>query len=149
MIMTFVKKILVATAFIAISAEYAAAVPVATAPLNNVPVKAAPVSTGEVVHKVPLKPLLIVRFNKPDVYYKTPLQLVVDKAVSIKPAARFEVVSLVPVTEGQETARMIAEHNGKKIVQAITASGVSAERIAMKVQEDRRVSANEVHILAY
>jgi hypothetical protein len=95
------------------------------------------------------KPLLIVRFNKENVKYKPPLQQTVEKAISIKPDAKFDVVSLIPPSSAPDNAKALAEYNGKKVVEAMKANGISGMRITLQVKEDNTIRHNEVRIMAH
>lgn len=44
------------------------------------------------------KPLMVIRFNQPNVYYQLPLYRAVKKTLSVYPTAYFEVVAVAPTT---------------------------------------------------
>lgn len=112
---------------------------------ENTPIPADAPSTNQATAA---QPIMIIRFNKADVYYKAPLKKIIGKALSMKPTVAFNVVSLIPETQDTQ-ATPIAEHNGKKIAEAIAASGVDKERITLVLQQSSDIQFNEVHVLAH
>lgn len=61
--------------------------------------KHAPAETSSTEASVPYageKPLMVVRFNQPDIAYQWPLYNTLSKALEVRPDAQFEVVSAAP-----------------------------------------------------
>lgn len=97
-------------------------------------------------------PVLIIRFNQPNVRYKQPLKLVIERAQEIKPDVNVTLVSIVPVFD-QETknkaSREIAEYNAGKVAAAVKALNIPADHVRIEYQESTDIAMNEVHVVVY
>lgn len=67
-------------------------------------------------------PLVIIRFNQPQVSYERPLYNAVSRAAQVKPSVMFDVVA---TAKDEETAQTY----GQKVVQSLNRIGVPASRI--------------------
>jgi hypothetical protein len=97
------------------------------------------------------KPLVVLRFNQPHVYYEQPLYEAISQAVTVKPAVTFDVVSYAPQTGngGTDAAwQATASHNTQAVVSAMNRMGVPSSRIRVSGARDASINYDEVHIFA-
>ncbi len=95
------------------------------------------------------RPLVIIRFNKPDVQYKQPLYAALSQAIEKYPAVQFDIISVTPETNNPaETALFLASarRSSEDVLRSMTQMGVPTERIQMGNATDSNVSDNEVHL---
>ena len=95
------------------------------------------------------KPLMVIRFNQPRIYYEQQLYTAVSRAVGVKPVVLFDLVSYVPTTghekldaQWQATAR----HNTQAILNSMTEMGVPSSRITTRAQPVRGGEYDEIHV---
>jgi len=88
------------------------------------------------------KPLVVVRFERPDVAYQRQLSEAVNKALQRHPDARFDVVALAP-----NAAEMLnAQSNADGVVQTLNSLGLGAARVSMASSINGMASVNEVRL---
>jgi len=88
------------------------------------------------------KPLVVVRFERPDVAYQRQLSEAVNKALQRHPDARFDVVALAP-----NVAEMLnAQSNADGVVQTLNSLGLGAARVSMASSINAMASVNEVRL---
>lgn len=77
-------------------------------------------------------PLMVIRFNQPNVYYAQSLFNVVDKAVKIKPSVQFDVVALSSKTgrgsSDLRTERRSRQH-AREVMQTLMDIGIPESRL--------------------
>lgn len=95
------------------------------------------------------KPVMVIRFNQPRVNYEMQLYSILQKALDIKPEAKFEVVSLIP-SIGSEAIdyenKVVASENGKQFLKTVDDIGLPRERIDLNYQGSTEVSSNELRV---
>ncbi len=88
------------------------------------------------------KPLVVVRFERPDVAYQRQLSEAVNKALQRHPDARFDVVALAP-----NAAEMLnAQSNADGVVQTLNSLGLGAARVSLASSINAMASVNEVRL---
>jgi hypothetical protein len=95
------------------------------------------------------EPLVVIRFNQPNVYYAQQLHGAISKAVETKSAVLFEVVSYAPVTgigENDTKWQGIAGRHTKAVVAAMMEMGVPAERISVRGEAHNGIQYDETHL---
>ena len=119
---------------------YAAAAPQAAMP--------PPTPTREVA-AANRRPLVVIRFDRPDPPYQRALYSAVSQVVERRPDAVFE---LVAVTPNQGTPADVALNSSKvkkqaeSVLRSLTDMGLPAGRISLSSMTSPAASANEVHI---
>ncbi len=94
-------------------------------------------------------PLIVVRFNQPHVYFEPSLRTVVDKAISIKPDARFSLVQILPESaNGRKIAisKSTADSHVAQVVAVLRGQGVDTRNLAVSRRYDTQVTSSEVHV---
>ena len=95
------------------------------------------------------RPLVVIRFDRPDPAYQRALYSAVSQVVERRPDAAFE---LVAVTPNQGTPADVALNSSKvkkqaeSVLRSLTDMGLPAGRIRLSSMTSPSASANEVHI---
>jgi len=95
------------------------------------------------------KPLVILRFNQPRVYYEQPLFQAVEKAVALKPSVMFDVISYAPAannTQAEAAWQQTASRNTQAVVASMQKMGIPLSRMAISGQRQSGLTSDEVHI---
>lgn len=94
-------------------------------------------------------PLVVIRFDRPNVDYQQALYSAVSKALEQRPGATFEIVGVTPergttadVAVNSSTARRRAE----QVMQTLVEMGLPVERVQLSSAESVAAQSNEVHV---
>lgn len=94
-------------------------------------------------------PLVIIKFDKPNVEYQQILYTALAQALERKPEAGFQVVAVAP-TAGSATSLQLAQSQTQRNAQAVLRSmsdmGVPANRLALSSTTDPGVQSGEVRV---
>lgn len=104
---------------------------------------------GFVAQGADRRPLVVIRFDRPNVQYEQPLYSAVSRALERRPDAFFDVVAVSP--QGSSTGRAAldtnaARRNAQGVMRALTDMGLPTSRIALSATTATDASANEVRI---
>jgi hypothetical protein len=95
------------------------------------------------------RPLVIIRFDRPNVNYEEALYSAVSQALDKYPAARFDLVAVSP-TKGNPAqlalASSEARKNGEAVMRSLTQMGLPTARIRLNAANSAEVRNSEVHI---
>ena len=95
------------------------------------------------------KPLVVVRFNQPNVYYDKQLYSAVSQAVTVKPEVMFDVVSNAPSTGDQDKdaqwIRLASQHT-QAVVASLQKIGVPMERMRVTGHAQSGIKYDETQI---
>lgn len=88
-------------------------------------------------------PIIIIRFNEPEINIKQPIGQVVRASQAVKPNVFFDIVSVTPIGqnylhESTNTVTMVEN--------AIRSFGVPANKIRVSQQKSPNISFKEAHI---
>lgn len=95
------------------------------------------------------RPLVVIRFDRPNVPYQEPLFTAVSEALNRRPGSVFDVVSIVPQ---QGTPAQVAlnanqaRRNAEQVVQSLSGMGLPSDRLSLSSTSSGDVANNEVHI---
>ncbi len=95
------------------------------------------------------KPLVIIRFDRPDVQYKQALYTAVNQALQKFPAAKFDLVAVSNMDgNAAQLALSAAEarKNGERVLRSLQNMGVPLSRIRLSAASSRDVLNSEVHL---
>lgn len=96
-----------------------------------------------------LRPLVKIRFDRPDVNYEQPIYIAVNEALARFPDANFELVAVQP-TQGNPAQVALestkARRNAERVLRSLTQMGMPLERIALSYQDNAESRINEVHL---
>ncbi len=95
------------------------------------------------------RPLVVIRFDNPNVEYQQAVYMAVNEAMERYPDARFELVAVNPSLGNAakvaiETTR--ARRNAEKVLRTLTQMGLSSDRIELSSLANENINSNEVHI---
>lgn len=95
------------------------------------------------------RPLVIVRFDHPNVQYQQALYNAVNKALSRKPTATFDLVAVSPDrgTAAQKALNnAAARRSAEDVLRTLTDMGVPGSRVQLLTSTDPDIAANEVRL---
>lgn len=95
------------------------------------------------------RPLVKIRFDRPDVSYQQPVYLAVNEAMKRYPNARFELVAVHPSAgNAAETAieSTRARRNAERVLRSLTEMGLGLERVDLSYTPSESATTNEVHL---
>lgn len=96
------------------------------------------------------EPLVIIRFNQPNVYYDQQLYKAIAQAVAIKPEVMIDVVSYAPQTNDTRTDaqwQQAASVHTQQVVASLQGMGVPMSRISVSGQRMAGIRSDETHVL--
>jgi hypothetical protein len=91
------------------------------------------------------KPLVVIRFDKPDVAYEPALYQALSKALERRPDATFDLVAVTPKDGNVAASRKDAD----AVFKSMTNMGLPAERVAMATMASQTAANPEVHIYVH
>lgn len=95
------------------------------------------------------RPLVVIRFDHPNVEYEQPLYTAISQALEKYPAVKFDLVA-VSANEGNPArlamASAEARKNGESVLRSLTQMGLPLERIRLNAATSKDVMNSEVHI---
>ncbi|MQA67475.1 MAG: hypothetical protein GEU76_16495 [Alphaproteobacteria bacterium] len=109
----------------------------------------APVAgTTDGVAPAPRRPLVVIRFDRPDVAYDKALYSAVNSALEHKPEAVFDLVAVAPGAGSASAAAnaTAAQRNAESVLRSLTAMGLPASRVTLSAGTSAEAKSSEVHI---
>ena len=95
------------------------------------------------------QPLVVIKFDRPDVDYQQQLYAALNQALQSRPSAGFEVVAVSP-SKGNSASVQIAQTTARRhaqdVMRAMTDMGVPATRLGVASTTDAGTSASEVRV---
>lgn len=95
------------------------------------------------------RPLVKIRFDRPDVGFEQPVYMAVNEALRLYPQARFNLVAVHP-NQGNAAQTAIestrARRNAESVLRVLTQMGLPLESIDLSYNEDPSIGVNEVHL---
>lgn len=91
------------------------------------------------------RPLVTIRFDRPNVSYDRALSQAVNQALERAPGAAFEVVAVSPASDSDSANR--AQRRAEAILRDINDMGVPASRLSLSAATSQSVPAPEVRVL--
>ncbi|MBI3441308.1 MAG: hypothetical protein HY052_05845 [Proteobacteria bacterium] len=95
------------------------------------------------------RPLVIIRFDHPNVNYDQPLYTAVSQALEKYPAAKFNLVAVASANGNPAQVSMAANEarkNGEAVLRSLTQMGLPMERINLNAASSREVQNSEVQL---
>lgn len=95
------------------------------------------------------RPLVVVRFDRPDVDFQQAVYQSVSDALEKYPNAKFELVAVAPgagnpARKAIESTR--SRRNAERVLRTLTQMGLGAERIELSAMTNENIQTNEVHL---
>ncbi len=95
------------------------------------------------------QPLMVIKFDRPDVDYQQQLYAALNQALQSRPSAGFEVVAVSP-SRGNAAAVQIAQTTARRhaqdVMRSMTDMGVPATRLGVASTTDPAASGSEVRV---
>ncbi len=94
-------------------------------------------------------PLVVIRFDKPNVSYERELYSALNKALQRKPNASFNLVAVSP-GRGNPAAQALSSSSARKSAEAVLRSlvdmGIPTTRVGLSMRSSLTADVNEVHL---
>lgn len=94
-------------------------------------------------------PLVVIRFDRPDVPYQRALYTAISKALNAKPDSRFDLVGVSPATGGSSDIALNQSRVKKftnNVLKALIDMGLPANRVSLASSTSSSAATNEVHL---
>jgi len=98
---------------------------------------------------VPNRPLVVIRFDDPNVAYEQPLYDAVSQALEARPAAGFELVAVSPNTGNPAQSALAANDardRAEAVLRTLISLGLPPDRVALAASQTADVRASEVRV---
>jgi hypothetical protein len=110
---------------------------------------AAPAPSRGAAAGVDDRPLVVIRFDQPDVAYEQPLYTAVSRALERKPTATFTIQAVAP--NGGSPSQVAvntnaSRQNAENVLRALTNMGLPADRVSLSATMSPDVQSNEVRV---
>jgi hypothetical protein len=95
------------------------------------------------------RPLVVIRFDRPDVPYEESLYNAVSQALERRPGARFDIVAVAPGSANPATAVVGAnasKQNAESVRRSLVNMGLPSDRMSMSATSSPEVQDGEVRI---
>ncbi|MFP6757229.1 MAG: hypothetical protein VCC99_03290, partial [Alphaproteobacteria bacterium] len=94
-------------------------------------------------------PLVVIRFDRPDVDYEQALYESVSAALARQAEARFELVAVTPLSGGPSDVAAnagVAKRNAERVMRSLIDMGLPVDRVIMSAETSDSARTNEVQI---
>ncbi len=95
------------------------------------------------------QPLVVIRFNQPNVEYEQALFTVVGRALERRPNAAFDLVAVAPSVGSAAQVSLAtskARRNAEDVLRSLTNMGLPADRITLSATSSASAQGHEVHV---
>lgn len=95
------------------------------------------------------EPLMVIRFDRPNVAYEQALYNAVSRALERRPSATFNVVAVAPSNGGAGRVALntdSSKRDADAVVRSLTSMGLPAERIRLSATTSNAAQTNEVQL---
>ena len=95
------------------------------------------------------QPLVVIRFNQPNVEYEQALFTVVSRALERRPNAAFDLVAVAPSIGSAAQVSLAtskSRRNAEDVLRSLTNMGLPADRITLSATSSASAQVNEVHV---
>lgn len=96
-----------------------------------------------------LRPLVVIRFDRPNVSYEEALYQALGTALERRPGATFDLVAVTPVSSGPGQTALganSARRNAEAVLRSLTNMGLPADRVRISAMNSADAVSNEVRI---
>jgi hypothetical protein len=91
------------------------------------------------------RPLVTIRFDRPNPAYEQPLYTAVSRALERRPSAMFDLVAVAP-SRGSQAAMTRARSEVQQVLRTLTDMGLPSNRVNVSTSTSTSIAANEVHV---
>jgi hypothetical protein len=95
------------------------------------------------------RPLVVIRFDQPDVAYEQPLYTAVSRALERKPSATFTVQAVAPNAGSAAQVAVntnASRQNAENVLRSLTNMGLPADRVSLSATMSPDIQSNEVRV---
>ena len=95
------------------------------------------------------RPLVVIRFDRPNVDYEQPLYNAVSRALQRRPNAMFDLVAVSPNTGNPARAALAgteAKRNAERVLRSLADMGLPLNRVRLSALSSNTAQTNEVHL---
>jgi hypothetical protein len=95
------------------------------------------------------RPLVVIRFDRPNVNYEQALYQATSRALQVRPNAAFDVVGVAPAGGSPAQTALngdIARTNAERVMRSLLGMGLPADRVSSGQASDAGIQSNEVRI---
>lgn len=95
------------------------------------------------------QPLVVIRFDRPDVPYEQALYTAINRTLQSRPDSSFDVVAVTPLQGGAGNVALNQSKSGRnaeRVLRSLTDMGMPASRVSLSSTSSEQASTNEVHI---
>ncbi len=95
------------------------------------------------------QPLVVIRFDRPDVPYEQALYTAVNRTLQGRPQSVFDVVAITPMQGGAANVALNqskSTRNAQRVLRSLTDMGLPASRVSLSASSSGQAVTNEVHI---
>ena len=92
------------------------------------------------------QPLVIIRFDRPNVDYEAILYSAVSQALERRPNAGFDLVAVAPASGNAQTNAQRARRYAEQVLRSLTNMGLPADRVSIAATASSQVAVDEVHL---
>ncbi|MGH7034037.1 MAG: hypothetical protein ACREFL_09935, partial [Stellaceae bacterium] len=95
------------------------------------------------------RPLVVIRFDQPDVPYEQPLYTAISRALERKPGATFTVMAVAPNVGSPAQVAVntnASRQNAENVLRALTNMGLPANRVSLSATMSPDIQTNEVRV---
>ncbi len=95
------------------------------------------------------RPLVVIRFDRPDIPYQQALYSAVSRVLERRPGAVFDLVAVAPAAGGPARVALNsnkAQRFAEDVLRSLIDMGLPASRVAMSGKTSDRAKNNEVHL---
>lgn len=95
------------------------------------------------------RPLVVIRFDRPDVEYQQALYTAVNRALERRPQAMFDLVAVAPARGSAAQAAAsttAARRNAENVLRSLSNMGLPASRVSMSAMSSADAQTSEVHL---
>lgn len=100
-------------------------------------------------HEAGRQPLVVIRFDRPNVSYDEALYTAVSRALQREPSARFDVVAVAPTAGSAAQVAVSAnasKRNAENVMRSLTSMGLPPDRITLSAVSSADIKNNEVRL---
>ncbi len=128
---------------------FSTAAPAFSAVPEPAPTQRQSASRRPVQQSGPRRPLVVIRFDRPNVEYEQALYTAVSRALERRPSATFDLVAVAPNTGNAAQVTVAAttsKRNAESVLRSLSDMGLPLDRVRLSAMTSGRAATNEVHI---
>jgi hypothetical protein len=92
------------------------------------------------------QPLMVIRFDRPNVAYEQALYSDVSRALDRRPGATFDVVAVAPAGSNSGLNTTSSKRNAENVVRSLTSMGLPPDRISLSARSSASALGYEVQV---